>query len=337
MQIASRISSWTSGETPTPPVADTTQIVVTVTSTTNAKTRGIYSATAIDSSTPIVVDWGDGTTDSIIGDISQLTHDYDPSLPGEYTITISDNISSLALSANNSTWYGTTTRNGSYITSVQLSHSITSIPAYGFYNIQGLEYFNGGSYGTLTFGDHAFETAISSYFGQPTVAFDFSGRTVATIPTACFKGRTWVTDIRLPQGVTTIGQEAFRDSMSASWITGKSIAIPEGVTTCGNQSLRFGTGLSELTLPSTLTSLGSKCLQGLVNVSVIRSNATAAPSTSSDTFGNVNFTSTWVGYNTKSSGNNTLYVPAGATGYTSNYWNDWLLNSSRCGFTKVEV
>ena len=336
MVVASRISSWTSGETPTPPVADTTQIGVSLGGGINYATVGIYTANAIDTTTPTVVDWGDGTTDSIIGDISQLIHTYAVDSRA-YTVTISDNISSLALSANNSTWYGTTTYNQGNIRSVNLSHSITSIPAYGFYNIQRLEYFNGGSYGTLTFGDHAFEAAIGSYIGQPTVTFDFSGRTVATIPTACFKGRTWVTDIRLPQGVTTIGQEAFRDSMTASWITGKSIAIPEGVTTCGTQSLRFGTGLSELTLPSTLTSLGSKCLQGLVNVSVIRSNATAAPSTSSDTFGNVNFTSTWVGYNTKSSGNNTLYVPAGATGYTSNYWNDWLLNSSRCGFTKVEV
>jgi hypothetical protein len=43
--------------------------------------------------------------------------------------------------------------------------------------------------------------------------------------------------------------------------------------------------------------------------------------------------STWVGYNTRSTGENKLYVPSGATRYNSGYWSDPLCNADKCGFT----
>lgn len=54
---------------------------------------------------------------------------------------------------------------------------------------------------------------------------------------------------------------------------------------------------------------------------------------SSSTFGNSS--SYYTGYNSRSTGENKLYVPVGATGYDTGYWLDPLQNTSRCGFTIV--
>lgn len=82
---------------------DYTEYVVQTTS--SYKKTGIYSATRYSSASAVVVDWGDGNAEAIEGNISQLTHEY--SSVGVFHVKIS-NISNFAASANNSTWYGTT-------------------------------------------------------------------------------------------------------------------------------------------------------------------------------------------------------------------------------------
>lgn len=56
-----------------------------------------------------------------------------------------------------------------------------------------------------------------------------------------------------------------------------------------------------------------------------------APRLSKNTFGNTIFD--YTGKNTHNTGENTLYVPAGATGYDKGYWLDPLQNAEKCGFT----
>jgi hypothetical protein len=41
----------------------------------------------------------------------------------------------------------------------------------------------------------------------------------------------------------------------------------------------------------------------------------------------------YTGKNTRDTGENVLYVPAGATGYNTDYWLDPLQNPEKCGFT----
>ena len=41
----------------------------------------------------------------------------------------------------------------------------------------------------------------------------------------------------------------------------------------------------------------------------------------------------YTGRNTYNTGENTLYVPAGATGYDTGQWLDPLQNAEKCGFT----
>ena len=98
---------------------------------------GIYSATRYSSSNPIYIDWGDGETQEVNGNISQVVHEYKTF--GTYQVKISDNISSLALSYNNSTWYQTTTNNYYNVISLDtFSSKITSMPTYCFYYLNAL-------------------------------------------------------------------------------------------------------------------------------------------------------------------------------------------------------
>lgn len=56
----------------------------------------------------------------------------------------------------------------------------------------------------------------------------------------------------------------------------------------------------------------------------------SAPEAKNDSFGAS--TSSYVGRNTYNTGENILYVPAGATGYDTGEWSV-LLDPEKCGFT----
>lgn len=334
MQVASRISAMASaggggGDDPT---------VLTFCPLANA-TVGIYSATAINSSIPIVVDWGDGTIDSVMGNISQLTHTYSNS--GTYDVTISDNISSLACSEDTMTFVQTTTRNIYCLKRVKhLSSNVTTLPASAFDSCKSMIAFNAGDSGDLTLGIWAFyQCALNRGFGEVGAnSFDFSGRRITTIPDFCFFEATSIPNIKWPQGLTTIGGGAFYKVGSYTSGAQDSWVIPEGVTTVRTPPSGYDYGAFEgcaamysLTLPSTLTYMPTQCFGGCKNCRAIYANAMSAPSLGGNAFG----TSSrgYTGRNSYSAGTNRLYVPTGATGYTSGQWADPLCDSSKCGFT----
>ena len=76
-----------------------------------------------------------------------------------------------------------------------------------------------------------------------------------------------------------------------------------------------------------------KAFAGCTSLKTIIAPWPTAPGTNSYTFGTGSAGSEYVGRKTYNQGINKLYVPNGATGYTSSYWNSVLLDSSKCGFT----
>ena len=193
------------------------------TTTSSYKNTGIYSANRYSSSDPIVVDWGDGTTDVVYGNISQLAHTY-PSV-ATYTVRISDNISTFCPSYNNSTWYQTTSQNQYTFKKVlTLSSKVTQLSTYAFY-----------------------------YCSAMTDAIIPSGAT--SIPTQCFyycqqlKSST----VQLPSTVTSIGNNAFYYCSSSNF---SSITIPAACTSIGQFAFyycyylhpSFASGSSNLSL-----------------------------------------------------------------------------------------
>lgn len=371
-----------------------------VTTTSAYRKTGIFAATSRNLDNPTIVDWGDGTTDILYENISQLVHTYASN--GTFTVRVNNNISSFALSANNSTWYGTTTNNryvvkkvtaiGSNVTSIPtyafyycsamtdaiLPTTISSVPNYCFYYCSALNgitipsnYTSIGSYAfyrcgsssftsvtipaaittintyafnycnylhpvfeastsTLTLGNYAFSQCGSQ---GSSFVIDMSMRKVTSIPNYCFQYCRYLSGFVWPQGVTSVGQYAFQYCFYYSGSTG-TMTVPEGVTTIGNYSFANCRYLLGITLPSTLSNMNNNSLRGS-GTTTITVNRSTAPTVGNTTFGGG--TNDYTGRNSYSAGTNRLYVPAGATGYTSSYWGSVLLDSTKCGFTLEEM
>ena len=300
-----------------------------VTTASTYRKAGIYSTTSLNSSNPTVVDWGDGTTDVVYGNISQLVHTY--SSNGTFTVRINNSISSIALSANDSTWYGTTTNNSQSIRKIlSLSGNITSLPNYAFYYCQQIRdvVLSTGS-SNLTLGTYAF--AYCFYQSAAVGTVDLSARKITSIPNYCFYYCRYLKGITWPQGLTSIGGSALRFCFYNAASTG-TVEIPEGVTSISG-TYAFGSCLylTAVTLPSTLTSLNNYTFSNCTRVVTITSNRSTAPTVSSYTFGSN--TNSYTGRTSYSAGTNKLYVPSGATGYNASYWSSVLLDSTKCGFT----
>lgn len=291
-------------------------------------TTGIRSATAIDSTTPTIVDWGDGNTDSITGDISELTHTY--SAAGTYVVTISDNISDFKLAGNNGGNWG---NNQQIVTKIlTISPNVTSLPSMALYGMQQLHYVYAGESGNLTLGGMAFYAC--GLYASDVGTFDFSGRTIATIPDQCFSQCPKMATFAFPKGVTIIAQSAFRGCFSEAVTAGATLVIPEGVTTIGTFAFWECSYLAEITLPSTVTSFGQSVFHTCPRLGTIRANMMTAVS-GNNMFGGQ--AGEYTGENTAAAGTNRLYVRTGATGYDTGLWLDPLQNAEKCGFTKVEV
>jgi hypothetical protein len=89
--------------------------------------------------------------------------------------------------------------------------------------------------------------------------------------------------------------------------------------------------LKEVYLSETIINIGYGTFRGCLSLKKI---TCLAPSTSvvySTAFGESE--GDWAGRNTYNTGENMLYVPAGATGYDTGAWLDPLCTARKCGFT----
>ena len=108
-----------------------------VTTTSSYKNTGIYTASILDSSQPIYIDWGDGTVEKLTSSISQKSHTY--KTVGNFTVKINNNITSFAPSYSNSTWCGTTSQNRyTFKGMLTTGSNVTSLPTYAFYYCQAM-------------------------------------------------------------------------------------------------------------------------------------------------------------------------------------------------------
>jgi hypothetical protein len=100
--------------------------------------------------------------------------------------------------------------------------------------------------------------ALGGATGTKYVYLDLTGSTIETIPANTFGG-TSATDytaalvgVTIPDGVTSIGQQAFLRCANLA-----SVTIPDGVTSIGQQA--FGSsGLTSITIPASVTSIGER-------------------------------------------------------------------------------
>jgi hypothetical protein len=120
---------------------------------------------------------------------------------------------------------------------------------------------------------------VVSYLGSDTVITvpdTLNGMPVAGIADNVFSGKTSITSVTLPDGITYLGNGVFAGCTS---LTG--ISLPDSVETIGDGCFYQCTVLESITLPASLTMLGESVFSGDASLEtvVMRNNVTTMGST----------------------------------------------------------
>ena len=124
---------------------------------------------------------------------------------------------------------------------------------------------------------------------------------------------TEITNLAIPNGVTSIGNDAFWD---CSGLT--SVTIPNSVTSIGDYAFNLCSGLTSVTIPNSVTSIGDDAFEG-VDISTVISLI-------ENPFKITGKTSNYRTFSQNTFNNATLYVPKGTIDkYKATYgWKDFL-------------
>ena len=112
------------------------------------------------------------------------------------------------------------------------------------------------------------------------------------------------------------------------------IILPDSIISLRQMPFSGASQVKSINVPINLTSIGQNVFAGLSRCETIICKQTTAPSalTTSWCWGPV-YNS--IGYQTRATGTNRVYIPKGATGYDSEGWQE--LTHTNYGFTFVEM
>ena len=160
----------------------------------------------------------------------------------------------------------------SRLTSVTIPNSVTSIGGYAFADCHGLKDIVIGS-GVTSIGYFAFSGCSLRKVIVPDIAawcsISFRGEGANPLCNAhhlYVDEETEITDLVIPEGVTSIGNSAFSGCSSL-----KSVTIPNSVTTIGNSAFSGCSSLKSVTIPNSVTSIGDSAFffcSGLTSINI---------------------------------------------------------------------
>ncbi len=188
------------------------------------------------------------------GEMTNYTYGFSPNTPwysyrsSIKTVTIEDGVTSIGSYA----FYYC-----SSLTSVTIPNSVTSIGDGAFYECSGLTSVTIPN-SVTSIGDGAFyecsgltSVHISDIAAWCKIAFGSSDANPLYYAHNLYLNGTLVTDLVIPNSVTSIGYEAFRGCSSLT-----SITIPNSVTSIGYEVFRGCSSLTSITIPNSVTSIG---------------------------------------------------------------------------------
>ena len=156
------------------------------------------------------------------------------------------------------------------LTSIEIPNSVTSIGSQAFYNCSGLTSVRIGD-GVTSIGDNAFYNClsltsvhISNLAAWCTISFGNSTANPLSNAHNLYLNGTLVTDLTIPNSVTSIGDEAFYGCRSLT-----SVTIPNSVTSIGDNAFYICTGLTSVTIPNSVTSIGEGAFYACTGLPVI--------------------------------------------------------------------
>ena len=155
------------------------------------------------------------------------------------SVTIGDSVTTIGESAFS---------NCSNLTSITIPDSVTSIASYAFTNCSSLKSVN-----------------ITDIAAWCSISFAESNNPLYYAPNLYLNGKL-VTDLVIPDSVTTIGNYAFRNCSSLT-----SITIPDSVTTIGMDAFSGCKSLASVTIGDSVTTIGNQAFQycsSLTSVSI---------------------------------------------------------------------
>ena len=156
------------------------------------------------------------------------------------------------------------------LTSVTIPNSVTSIGSYAFYGCTGLSSVTIGS-GVTSIGESAFSSCnsiekvhISDVAAWCGIVFENYNSNPLGYANNLYVNDVLVTDLTIPNGVTSIGNYAF---WSCTGLT--SVTIPDSVTSIGSYAFYGCTGLSSVTIGSGVTSIGYNAFSGCTGLTSV--------------------------------------------------------------------
>ena len=200
------------------------------------------------------------------------------------------------------------------LTSVTIGNSVTSIGDSAFYDCDSLTSVTIGN-SVTSIGDYAFEGCGSLGAVYITdigkwVTIDFGDNRVNSYGyanplsngAALYIDGELVTDLVIPDGVTSIGRFAFQNCTSLT-----SITIPDSVTSIGYDAFRNCTSLTSVTIGNSVTSIGYDAFQNCTSLTSI-TIPDSVTSIGSEAFNNcTSLTSVTIGNSVTSIGRDAFY------------------------------
>jgi hypothetical protein len=180
------------------------------------------------------------------------------------------------------------------LTSIEISDSVKSIGTYAFYNcsaLTGVYISDMSAWCNISFGDYY---ANPVYYAKNLYLND-----------------TLVTDLVIPDGVTSIGAYAFRGYTKLT-----SVEIPDSVTSIGDYAFYGCTGLTSMEIPNSVTSIGANAFYGCTGLTSVTIGNGVTSIGDYAFYGCTGLTSVSLGSNVTSIGNSAFYNCSSLTSVT---------------------
>ncbi len=190
---------------------------------------------------------------------------------GEYTFAFCKSLTSITIPSKVTTIERHAFAECRSLTSVTIPGGVTAIGEKAFYICNNLTSvyisdianwcnitFNGEYSNPLYYGD--------LYFNNELVTDLIIPNGVTTIRNMAFHNCDSLTSVTIPDSVTTIGEWAFRDCNSLT-----SVTIGDSVTTIGDRAFGFCTSLPSITIPDSVTTIGESafyCCYDLLSITI---------------------------------------------------------------------